>query len=54
VETSIGKIGMGKTKGRGSKRRSWEKEKREGKKKGAEEGENDGGKEGSRKMGNIG
>ena len=45
---------MGEIKGRGSKGRSWEKERREGKKKEAEEGENDGGKEGSRGMGNIG
>jgi len=54
VEASGGKIGMGKTERRGSKRRSREEERRKGLEKKTEKGEDGGSKEDSRGVGNLG
>ena len=53
VEASVGKIRMGETERRGSKRRSREEERRKGQEEETEKGEDDGSKEGSREMGNM-
>ena len=53
VEASIGKIGIGEAKRRGSEGRSRKKERRERQKEEAEKGENSRGKESGRGMGNI-
>ena len=53
VEASTGEVGMGEAKGRGSKGKSWEKERRKGEKEN-EKGEDDGGKENSGGIGNMG
>ena len=54
VEASAGKIGIGETERRGSKRRSREEEGRKGQEEETEKREDGGSKEDSRRMGNLG
>ena len=53
MEASTGKVGMGKTEGRRSKRRGGEKERREGKEEETEKGKNSGSKKSSGGMGDM-
>ena len=54
VEASVGKIRMGETERRGSKRRSRKEEGRKGQEEETEKGEDGGSKEDSRRVGNLG
>jgi len=54
VETSVGKIKMGKAKRRGSKGRSREEERRKGQEEETEKGEDEGSKESGRRIGDMG
>ena len=54
MEAGVGKVRMGEAEGRGKKRGSREKERREGEEEETKEGENGRSKEGSRRVGNMG
>ena len=53
VETSAGKIRMGKAERRGSKERSREEERRKGQEEETEKGKDNGSKESGRRMGDM-
>ena len=53
METSIGKIEVGKAKRRRGKGKSWEKERGKEEKEEIKEGKDNGGKKSSRRMGDI-
>ena len=54
METGAREIRVGKAKGRRSKGRSWEKERRKGEEKENKKGKDNGGEESGRRMGDMG